>query len=358
MAESATSSSSISVASTTSSPGPSVSQRGSFRRTASSSTLGGGSPGGPFASRPRAFSNASSLTLGSNNAGPSHTRPFKARRLPTKPVINGASSVLASTITENDVLQQVTRPDQVDLLALSDDSIPSLFVRFGVRDVRSIQELARTQASTKQQELRSMVGERYRDLLGAADSIVRMRTSSRHLLEQLSQARQDCTRDQMQRRTRTCAVSSLVFTVLAVFLTQVQRLHAVSRQRLQSQTQMPSKPETSSSPAHHSLAMLIKLLLDVPEHIWRALEVQDCLSAARLVTLGRVVYRELATLSLSGEEEDEVAEEERSQASEVFRAFPLVERQWESLAQLNTQVVRRAKATLQRWDLSMEVRSP
>lgn len=43
----------------------------------------------------------------------------------------------------------------------------------------------REAAGLKVSDLRTMVGERYRDLLAAADSIVRMRTSAEKLVERL-----------------------------------------------------------------------------------------------------------------------------------------------------------------------------
>lgn len=43
-------------------------------------------------------------------------------------------------------------------------------------------------AAAKVAELRSMVGERYRDLLAAADSIVRMRTAADNLVDRLESA--------------------------------------------------------------------------------------------------------------------------------------------------------------------------
>lgn len=248
------------------------------------------------------------------------------------------------------MLQYVSRPEEVDLLALSHESIPSLFVHFGVQDVRTIQQRARTEASKKQTELRTMVGERYRDLLGAADSIVRMRHSSEHLLKHLGQAKRDCTQEHMQRRSRACLCP-------LVFITNFMLMpHAVSKQPSHSKT--ASVAELSGEPVHHSLAMLIKLLLDSPEHIWRALEAQDALSAARLAMLARVVYRELASMSLSDEQAENAHDQGREKTPDVFMAFPIAEKQWDTLSQLATQVVRRAKADLQRWQVSDQVCVP
>lgn len=184
-------------ASTASSPGPSVSQRGSIRR--GSSQL---STSGAAGTRARANSNASSITVNSNLTSTSNNlRPFKARRQPKQHHLGSSAGSRPAAITElahESLLERVSRPEDVDLLALSHDSISSLFAQFSVREVRQIQETAQSQAALKQQELRSMVGERYRDLLGAADSIVRMRVSSQALLGYLNSAREDCTRHHTQ----------------------------------------------------------------------------------------------------------------------------------------------------------------
>lgn len=75
--------------------------------------------------------------------------------------------------------------------------VDGLFAKFGVKEVRSIAQRGRARAESKREELRTMVGERYRDLLGAADSIVRMRRSSTVLLDRLARARQECDREAM-----------------------------------------------------------------------------------------------------------------------------------------------------------------
>lgn len=50
-----------------------------------------------------------------------------------------------------------------------------------------------------------------------------------------------------------------------------------------------------SSP--YTLATLVKLLMDCPEYIWRSLEQDDFLSAARLEGLARIIYREVVNAS-------------------------------------------------------------
>lgn len=72
-------------------------------------------------------------------------------------------------------------PDQLDLGSLEDPD--EVFRLFGVRDVRSLEKRASDAAANKVAELRTMVGERYRDLLSAADSIVRMRAAADMLVD-------------------------------------------------------------------------------------------------------------------------------------------------------------------------------
>ena len=78
--------------------------------------------------------------------------------------------------------------------------VDNLFARFGVKDVKAIAIRGQQKEEGKREELRTMVGERYRDLLSTADSIVRMRKSSRSLLGKLDRARDSCDRDVMVSR--------------------------------------------------------------------------------------------------------------------------------------------------------------
>lgn len=90
-----------------------------------------------------------------------------------------------------------TRLEDVDLLNV--DNPDALFQRFTVREVRELERKAQASAAKKQEELRQMVGERYRDLLGAADSIVRMRTGSTALLQKLEKTAHECRKEQMRK---------------------------------------------------------------------------------------------------------------------------------------------------------------
>ncbi|KAJ4485835.1 hypothetical protein J3R30DRAFT_3283663 [Lentinula aciculospora] len=95
------------------------------------------------------------------------------------------------------------------------------------------------------------------------------------------------------------------------------------------------------------LAAHIKLLLDVPEHIWKMLEKKKYLSATWLYLLSRVVHRALVR-----EEQDEEAW--RNLSIDVPESFPLVQRQWEVVAQFRSQIVHKAVLSLRDFTTSHE----
>lgn len=123
----------------------------------------------------------------------------------------------------------------------------------------------------------------------------------------------------------------------------------------------------------YSVATLVKLLLDCPEHIWRCIERQDYLSAARLDSIGRAVYRELVSAGKRkatpartrrrppmAQEDDEDSggydsDEEEDDASDLLAAFPLVEQQFDTLDGLAPQISSRASLHLRAWEVSSSV---
>lgn len=124
----------------------------------------------------------------------------------------------------------------------------------------------------------------------------------------------------------------------------------------------------------YSVATLVKLLLDCPEYIWRCIERQDYLSAARLDSVGRAVYRELvsagkrravtpksrrSSTNASDDGNDSAgydSEDEDGDDGGLTAAFPLVEQQFDTLDSLAPQISSRASLHLRAWDVSASVR--
>lgn len=73
-------------------------------------------------------------------------------------------------------------PPGIDPITLDPDET---FVRFGVREVQSIESSLRASHESLTARLRMLVSERYRDMLGTANTLIDMSASSTHLVQRL-----------------------------------------------------------------------------------------------------------------------------------------------------------------------------
>uniref|UniRef100_H3CJV1 Conserved oligomeric Golgi complex subunit 1 n=1 Tax=Tetraodon nigroviridis TaxID=99883 RepID=H3CJV1_TETNG len=127
-----------------------------------------------------------------------------------------------------------------------------LFERYNTEQIRKIERKVRGEIEQKKEELRQMVGERYRDLIDAADTIREMRQCSESVVRSV----QD-----MQRYCHTLK----------------QGKSGVPSSRLENQQQLQKN--------FYTMASQIKLLLDIPERIWSAMEASQYLEATQLYLL-------------------------------------------------------------------------
>ncbi|KAG5650993.1 hypothetical protein H0H81_010293 [Sphagnurus paluster] len=190
-----------------------------------------------------------------------------------------------------------------------------LFARHTISEVKVVQHQLRADADAKQEELRLMVGERYRDLLQASTSIIAIASSSKRVVQTLEE-------------TRDIVLS-------------------------QEEPPMPRRQTRDhGNDAHlHTLQLLsahMKLLLDAPEHLWRLIERKQYLSAAWLFLLARVVHRAL----VRDDEQEEGTWS--SQGVDVLEEFPLVQRQWEAVSQFRSQIIHKATLSLRECNASTE----
>lgn len=195
----------------------------------------------------------------------------------------------------------------------------------------------RDAADAKVAELRTMVGERYRDLLSAADSIVRMRGAAEKLVDCLERAETGLGGVQGGECPRWISLPACLDALLAD--TPSKRAPQVTRR-----ASSPDANRTLASPPTLSLTM--HLFLSLPSLVHTLLESSSFLPAARLEGVGRAVYRELSNFSY-GEDEEE---------GRLKDAFPIIERQWESVGSLGAGIARRATAELRSWEASPVVR--
>ncbi|BGP13944.1 hypothetical protein JCM10213v2_001882 [Rhodosporidiobolus nylandii] len=228
-----------------------------------------------------AFSAAASLA-GSIATTANPNGPAKFRRAHAKKGRGGPQHPLPQVKTAN--------PDDVDLLALEEPD--EVFRSFGVRDVRKLEKRASDAAAAKVAELRTMVGERYRDLLAAADSIVRMRTAAEKLVDRL---------DSVDDAVRGAGAT-----------------------------------------------LDVHLLLSIPSLVHTHLSTSSFLAAARLERLSQVVYRELS--EFEPDEEDQLFLDGDGQPRNLLEAFPIVAKQQEALSGLRPLILRRARGELLAWE--------
>ncbi|XP_040845511.1 conserved oligomeric Golgi complex subunit 1 isoform X1 [Ochotona curzoniae] len=127
----------------------------------------------------------------------------------------------------------------------------ALFETHGTEEIRGLERQVRAEIEHKKEELRQMVGERYRDLIEAADTIGQMRCCAEGLV------------DAVQATDQYCA-----------------RLRQAGPPAPPRPPQAPQLPQLSEK--FYSMAAQIKLLLDIPERIWSSMEASQYLRATQL----------------------------------------------------------------------------
>ncbi|KAG1762933.1 hypothetical protein EDD22DRAFT_1025278 [Suillus occidentalis] len=190
-----------------------------------------------------------------------------------------------------------------------------LFAKCTIPEVRAKQVQLRSDAEAKQEELRVMVGERYRDLLQASTSIISMSKSAKRVQEAFQETKDAiASQQQPSRENYTLNVGK----------------------------------EDSHLQTLQVLSAYIKLLLDAPEHLWRLIEREKYFHATWLFMLARVVHRALS----HDDEQDE--DSWLNQGVNAVEQFPLIQRQWEVISHFRSQIVHRATLSLRTHEKSPE----
>ncbi|XP_042227965.1 conserved oligomeric Golgi complex subunit 1-like isoform X2 [Homarus americanus] len=179
----------------------------------------------------------------------------------------------------------------------NEDEVTLLFERHSVAQVQEILRKTRNDIECKKEDLRVMVGERYRDLIEAADTIAEMRESAEAICNNI--------------KTMEGLCESLQQRGLIGFKTQSQHNLGIDR--------------SPTSGAHYSVAVQVKLLVGVPEALWGLTEHCQFLPATQLLLLAHHTH---TSLQLS------------PSPVKVASWFPVIERQWASITQFRNTIVR------------------
>eukprot|EP01094_Clydonella_sp_ATCC50884_P019997 TRINITY_DN4039_c0_g1_i1.p1 TRINITY_DN4039_c0_g1~~TRINITY_DN4039_c0_g1_i1.p1 ORF type:complete len:1018 (+),score=232.55 TRINITY_DN4039_c0_g1_i1:156-3209(+) len=199
--------------------------------------------------------------------------------------------------------------------------VQQLFVHESISRMRETEAAARLELQKKRQELRSLVGTRYRDLIDSADSIVEMKRCGEELGVHVSNI-EDAAQRLLARLPNYVRVSS-----------EAQRGGGTD-QSAQGGSEAESaarEEEKKKLRRRFELAQNIKVLVDTPEKIWIALEQDDFLCASELYFRALNIHRSLRTDPSS---------------KSLVQSIPLLGRQWDAISQFPSLIRKDGRATL------------
>ncbi|XP_007454479.1 PREDICTED: conserved oligomeric Golgi complex subunit 1 [Lipotes vexillifer] len=166
----------------------------------------------------------------------------------------------------------------------------ALFESHGAEEIRGLERQVRAEIEHKKEELRQMVGERYRDLIEAADTIGQMRRCAEGLVGAVKATDQYCARLR--------------------------------------------QPQQPSQEKFYSMAAQIKLLLEIPEKIWSSMEASQYLHATQLYLLCCHLHK-LLQLDPSS-----------SRYSPVLSRFPILSQQLAAASHFRSAILHESKMLL------------
>ncbi|KAJ3386695.1 Golgi transport complex subunit 1 [Lobulomyces angularis] len=181
------------------------------------------------------------------------------------------------------------------------DDAEELFKEHSIGELRLIEVKLKNDIEKKKQDLRIMVGERYRDVIEAADSISAMKSYGIEVVTKFES------------------------------LLEICNTHNLEQQLLNKSFGKKDSNTDEKKKRLYPVAAQIKLLVDTPEQIWHALENHHYLRASRLYSMARLVH---VTLQSSSE----------AAALKLNSSFPVVQRQWEAVSHFKSQIIEKATA--------------
>ncbi|XP_071248557.1 conserved oligomeric Golgi complex subunit 1 isoform X2 [Salvelinus alpinus] len=188
-------------------------------------------------------------------------------------------------------------------LRVSDIRDPTvLFERYNTEEIRGIERNVRGEIEHKKEELRQMVGERYRDLIDAADTIGEMRQCSESVVTSIQDMHRYC--------------------------------HKLKQGKSVPQSNSKEEVQRQSQEKFYTMASQIKLLLEIPERIWSSMEASQYLQATQLYLLCCHLHRQLH-LEAGG-----------PQYSPVLARFPILVRQVAAAGHFRSTILLDSKSVL------------
>ncbi|XP_046670344.1 conserved oligomeric Golgi complex subunit 1 isoform X2 [Homalodisca vitripennis] len=178
-----------------------------------------------------------------------------------------------------------------------------LFVQYSILEIEDVQRKLQNEIERKREELRTMVGERYRDLIEAADTISQMKVLSEKVIDDVNS--------------------------MKISTAELQE-RQVSGFKIEHYTR-EVKDNTWAC-----VAFQIKVLVDISEYIWESIDQADFTRATLLFLMARYIKTSL----------------EINPSFKTSEYFPVVSRQWSSVVHFKETILKGAEDTLKSQNLS------
>ncbi|GAB2277136.1 hypothetical protein Dimus_011844 [Dionaea muscipula] len=179
----------------------------------------------------------------------------------------------------------------------------SLFRANPIPEIRNVESHTRKQIDDKKEELRQLIGNRYRDLIDSADSILSMKSSCESISANIS------------------SISDLICSL------------STDSRSLSLSTPRPNPNRIKM----YGLACRVKYLVDTPENIWGCLDESMFLEAAARYVRAKLVHQSLNLASSNFEEGDGWI---------LSKNFPLLTHQWQIVESFRSQISHRSRERL------------
>ncbi|XVF24630.1 hypothetical protein REPUB_Repub13aG0143700 [Reevesia pubescens] len=184
--------------------------------------------------------------------------------------------------------------------SMDDRDAESLFRANPVSEIRNVESATNKQIQDKKEELRQLVGARYRDLIDSADSILQMKSASELISSNVSSIHH--------------SIRSLPVSVL--------------------EAPSPTPPNPTTRLRIYGIACRVKYLVDTPENIWGCLDESMFLEAAARYIRAKHVH---SNLMLPNGDLDH---------NNILSNFPLLQHQWQIVESFKAQISQRSRERL------------
>ncbi|KAK4268763.1 hypothetical protein QN277_025371 [Acacia crassicarpa] len=178
----------------------------------------------------------------------------------------------------------------------------SLFRTNPISEIRNVEASTRKQIEDKKEELRQLVGNRYRDLIDSADSIVLMKNSCQSI---------------------SGNISSIHGSIRSLSLSQLQ-------------SESPSQSSATRTWTY-DIASRVKYLIDTPENIWGCLDEGMFLEAASRYVRAKQAHHKLFFDNGNAADGDQ---------KKILSNFPILQHQWQIVESFRTQISQRSRDRL------------